>query len=82
LFTISSELDRFAAQSRVGCARAISDHLVLNCYEMLHCRIVKVWKLVNVSFGVFEREVSPDSRRKRSDHLLGDGRSCYVNLCR
>jgi len=37
---MSSELE-LAAQSRVGCAIAISDHFVLYCDEMLHCRIVK-----------------------------------------
>ena len=41
VFTTSSELDRFAAQSRVGCVIAISDHFVLYCDEMLRCRIVK-----------------------------------------
>ena len=40
-FATSSELDRFAAQSRVGCSIAISDHFVLCWAEMLHCRIVK-----------------------------------------
>ena len=33
--------NRFAAQSRVGCAIAIGDYFVLSCDEMLHCRIVK-----------------------------------------
>ena len=49
---------------------------------MLHCRIVKIWKHVDVSFGVFEYEVSPGSRAKRSDHSLGDGRFCFLILCR
>jgi len=33
----------------------------------------KVWKHVDISFGVFECEVTPDTRQKRSDHSLGDG---------
>ena len=74
--------DRFAAQSRVGCVMAVSDDLVLCCDEMLHCRIVKIWKHVDVSFGVFECEVSPDSRPKRSDQSDGDGRFCFLILCR
>ena len=73
--------DRFAAQSRVGCAIAVGDDFVLCCDEMLHCRIMKIWKRVNVSFGVFECEVSPDSRPKRSDQSLGDGRFCFLILC-
>jgi len=72
--------DRFAAQSRVGCAIAIGDHFVLCFDAILRCRIVKIWKHVDVSFGVFECEVSPDSRQKRSDHSLGDGRFCIVIL--
>ena len=48
---------------------------------MLHCRIMKIWKRVDISFGVFECEVSPDSRPKRSDHSLGDGRFCFLILC-
>ena len=66
--------DRFAAQSRVGCAIAVGDDFVLCCDEMLHCRIVNIWKHVDVSFGVFECEVSPDSRPKLSDHSLDDRR--------
>jgi len=74
LFTTSSELVRFVAQSRVGCVIAIGDHFV-SCYdEMLHCRIVKIWKHVDVSIADFECEISPDSRPKRSDHSLGDRR--------
>jgi len=49
---------------------------------MLHCRIVKIRKHVDVSFGVFECEVSPDSRHKRSDHSLGDGIFCFLILWR
>jgi len=74
--------DPFAAQSRVGCVMAVGDDLVLCCDEMLHCRIVKIWKHVDVSFGVCECEVSPDSRPKRSDQSLGDGRFCFLMLCR
>ena len=73
--------DRFAAQSRVGCAIAVGDDFVLSAM-MLHCRIVKIWKHVDVSFGVFQCEVSPDPRQKRSDHSLGDGRFCLLILCR
>jgi len=63
--------DRFAAQSRAGCAIAVGDDFVLCCDEMLRCRIVKIWKQVGVPFRVFECEVWPDSRQKRSDHSLG-----------
>ena len=63
--------DRFAAQSRVGCVIAIGDHFVLCCDAILRCRIVKIWKHVDVSSGVFESEASPDSNQKRSDHSLG-----------
>ena len=73
--------DRFSAHPRVGCAIAIGDPFDLCCDEILRCRIVKIWKHVDVSFGVFECEVSPDSRQKRSDHSLGDGRFCIVILC-
>jgi len=49
---------------------------------MLHYRSVKIWKHVDVSFGVFEYEVSQDSRQKRSDHSPSDGRFCFLILCR
>jgi len=42
----------------------------------------KVWKHVDVSFGVFECEATPDTRQKRSDHSLGDGSFCFVILWR
>ena len=61
---------------------AVGDDFVSCCNEMLHCRIVKTWKHVDVSFGVFECEVSPDSRPKRSDQSLGDGKFCFLILCR
>ena len=61
---------------------AVGDDFVLCCDEMLHCRIVKIWKHVDVSFDVFECEVSPDSRPKRSDQSLGDGRFCFLILNR
>ena len=51
----------------------------------MKCCIVgswKVWKHVDISFGVFECEVSPDSRQKCSDHSLCDGRFCFVILRR
>jgi len=51
----------------------------------MKCCIVgswKIWKHVDVSFGVFECEVSSDSRQKRSDHSLSDGRFCSVILWR
>ena len=74
--------ERFAAQSRVGSATAVGDDFVLCCDEMLRCRIVKIRKHVDVSFGVVECEVSPDSIQKPSDHSLGDGRFCLVILYR
>jgi len=61
---------------------AVGDDFVFCCDEMLRCRIVKICKHVDVSFGVFECEVSPDSRQKGSDHSLGDGRFCFLILCR
>ena len=51
----------------------------------MKCCIVgsrNVWKHIDVSFGAFECEVSPDSRGKCSDHSLGDGRFCFLILCR
>ena len=49
---------RFAAQSRVGCVMAVGDDFVLCCDEMLHCRIVKIWKHVRKGLGDKKGELS------------------------
>jgi len=72
--------DRFAAQSRVGCAIAIGDHFVLSYDEMLRCRIVKIWKHVDVSFGVFECEVQYHHIRDKSVLIIRSVMEDFVSL--